>query len=93
MRARGEALKVDAHLIELAIDAHEESGARVHIHQRIRSFVKDTPTYRLRQKDQALEKVMEIIQTVRFKPEELGKNQRRNMSMAVSEYSFGSREL
>jgi hypothetical protein len=86
MHAHGEALEVDEQLIELALGAHAESGARDYIHQDIRSFVKATAILRLHQKDKALERVSNIIQRVRFKPDELGPQQHRQLSMVISEY-------
>ncbi|KIK58824.1 hypothetical protein GYMLUDRAFT_45119 [Collybiopsis luxurians FD-317 M1] len=76
-----EVLEVDPHLIELALDAHSETGAQEFIHQQVRSFITGTPTFKFHKKDLALEELVKIIQSVRFKPEEAGNSQRHTLSM------------
>ncbi|KIK56310.1 hypothetical protein GYMLUDRAFT_248055 [Collybiopsis luxurians FD-317 M1] len=87
MRAHGEAIKVEPRLTEHALLAHTETGAKQFIHQRIRSFVTATPTHKFHQKDLALRELINIIQSVRFKPEEVGNGQ---LSMTLSEPSISS---
>ncbi|KIK56311.1 hypothetical protein GYMLUDRAFT_823231 [Collybiopsis luxurians FD-317 M1] len=90
MRVHGDALEVEPHLIELAIDAHKETGAQQFIHRKIRSFIAATPTFKLHKKDLALDELVQIIQSVRFKPEKpSGSGRPRALSM-ISDYSISS---
>ncbi|KAE9390772.1 hypothetical protein BT96DRAFT_333084 [Gymnopus androsaceus JB14] len=54
MHVHGEASEVDAKFVNLAVDAQGSSGARLRIHDTIRSFVTASFPFRIHQKDEAL---------------------------------------
>ncbi|KIK56264.1 hypothetical protein GYMLUDRAFT_263753 [Collybiopsis luxurians FD-317 M1] len=87
MRVHGEAIELEEDFIALAFDALKETGAQKLIHQKIRVFIDDTATFKLHQKDVALDELIKIIRNVRFKPEEVGNSRRRTLSM-ISQYSL-----
>ncbi|KIK56303.1 hypothetical protein GYMLUDRAFT_248048 [Collybiopsis luxurians FD-317 M1] len=88
MRIRGDALEVGSHLIELALKEYDEAGAQQFVHGKIRTFVDNTATFKLLQKDAALEELIGIVGRIRFKPEEVGNSPRRALFMTFPSNSI-----
>jgi hypothetical protein len=70
MQARGGGSAIQVKFIELAFDAYAKSGDRTKVHKEIRSYVTKTMVFKHGQRDQILEKVIDLIYTNRFQPPE-----------------------
>jgi len=89
MQGRDNGIEVDWALIDLAMEEHENTHARSLIHAEILTFVKPGHLFRLNQRDEAMEKLSDILQNVRFKPENLSQSPRLSMSLLESKvFSF-----
>ncbi|KIK56309.1 hypothetical protein GYMLUDRAFT_263785 [Collybiopsis luxurians FD-317 M1] len=89
MRANKEGSKVEQCHIDHAIDVHQKTGTQQVIHQKIRSFVSDSKTFKFGKKGRALGELIKIIENVRFKPEEVGNGRPRALSR-FTESSFST---
>lgn len=89
MKGRGDAIEVDWALIDLAMKEHEDTHARSLIHAEILTFVEGRNLFRMAHRDEAIDKLSDILQNVRFKPEHLRQSPRLSMSLLESKvFSF-----
>lgn len=85
MHVHGEKYEVDAKFVDLAVAAQNSLGARRFIHEAIRSFV--TANFGLKHsRDESLEMITNLINAVKFKPEEVGQGEANRLSMTLSNY-------
>ncbi|KAF9073349.1 hypothetical protein BDP27DRAFT_1417166 [Rhodocollybia butyracea] len=90
MQGRGNGIEVNWALIDLAMDEHENTHARSLIHAEIRDFVtRRSIVIQATRRDEAMEKLSNILQNVRFRPENLSQSPRIYMSLLESKvFSF-----